>query len=200
MKRVWEFYRDLLWQNRGVLRKVIILFLVSIAAGAVLFFYDQTLLDKIVAMFEEKFGADRALDLSLAIDIFRQNLIASLIALIGGVILGITPVLLVGLNGLLLGYVVTSIFVLMPGSIMDSLTFASKGLLPHAIFEVPEFLIVSAFGLVLGTRWLKRESAGKRKQVLKEDFIKALKIVPLAIILLIAAALAEVFVSGNLIK
>jgi stage II sporulation protein M len=192
------FFTNFYVQYKKWIKLVLGLFSVSIIAGAVLAFYYPDLMQHIFDAFAERFGDSPALDTNLAKEIFIQNLTASLIAWLGGLILGIAPFLMVALNGLILGYVVC--FVAMSSErVWEGIVFLLLGLLPHGILEIPAFLTAAVLGLSLGLNWLSSESSGQRLEVLKVSFIGSIKYFSLVVVFLAAAALIEVFVSGKLV-
>lgn len=191
MKRLLTFYKNLLIENRNWLRIVTVLFLLEVLVGALISFENPELMDQILKTFEEKFGADPGLDFNFVIAIFTQNLIAAIIALFGGVVLGLTSFLTVTVNGFLLGYVAA--FIADPWVIIF-------GLFPHGIFELPGLLTASALGFKVGLRWLSRGAEGKRFLILKQDFKTAIVSLPMIVVILFLAALIEVYISGNLVR
>jgi stage II sporulation protein M len=195
---LFDFYKNLLIENRGWIRLVSIWFVLAAIAGVVTFFYYPQLLEQIIAVFEEKFGPDQALDMNMVWDLFKNNLTASAIALFGGIILGIAPFTVSVTNGFILGFIVTSLLRLGDTSFWDSLLFLF--LVPHGIIELPTFLIAAAFGLRLGTRYLKDSSHGNRLGMLGQDLKAAFLILPLIVVALVIAAFLEVYVSGKLIS
>lgn len=193
-----HFYKNLLIENREWIRKTSIIFLAACVVGVVVFFYRPELLGQILQVFEKKFGPDPGLNMHLVQDLFVQNLTASVIALVGGVVLGISSFLVAVTNGFILGYIVISLFRVSEQSFGNDLLFIIAGLVPHAILELPAFIIAAAFGLKLGTRYLMDSSYGNRLSILRQDLKSALIILPAIAVALFIAALIEVYVSGKL--
>jgi stage II sporulation protein M len=200
MEKIISYYKQLFTDNREWLERVFIWFLVSFIIGGIIFYYDQSFLAQITKVFADKFGSQPSLNFNFALSIFSQNLTVSIIAVLGGLILGIAPFAIVAANGIILGYIITSIISLSNQSRLDTASFILGGLVPHGIFELPAFFLAAALGLKLGTNWLRRSAAGNRLKVLKQDFISALVYFPSIALLLFVAALIEVFVSGNFVK
>jgi len=198
MQRITNYYRQLFIENRRWLKIALDWFILSALIGVVTVFIKPDLLMSIVSGFQDRFGINPSLNSNLSIQIFLQNLTASAIGLFGGILLGLGPVLVIGLNGFILGFVVTSILVL-GGNIFTSLLLVAGGVLPHGIFELSAFLAAGALGLRLGMEWLKNESVGHRWQVLKKNIINAILLFPLIAVVLFIAALIEVFVSGKIV-
>jgi len=195
------YLKEILMNLRPYGKAVLILFVLSILIGATAFVIYPDLLIKILEVFQDKFGADPVLNFALVLDIFKQNLIASLIGLFGGLLLGLGSILFVLFNGFIIGYVITA--VLVAGGqegIIQGIKFLILGLAPHGIVEIPTFLVVSALGLRLGLFYLKKQNQGLRLQVFLKDLKLSLMAIPAIAILLFLAALLEVFVTGSLLK
>lgn len=82
--------------------------------------------------------------LVVMIIIFLKNLLASAMALLLGLGLGLVPLLVVTSNGFLLGVVAYSA-VQKSGAV-----FLAAGILPHGIFELPAVLVSISLGFRLG--------------------------------------------------
>jgi stage II sporulation protein M len=91
--------------------------------------------------------------------IFAKNLLASAMAVLLGLGLGIVPILVVVSNGLLLGIVAYNVIQ------SEGLLYLLAGILPHGIIELPVVLISIAIGFRLGhvmALSLARENADLR--------------------------------------
>lgn len=207
------FLKELFANLRPYLKAVLILFVLSIIIGATTFGLYPEFLIKILDVFKDKFGADPALNFALVLDIFKQNLIASLIGLFGGLLLGLGSILIVSANGFIIGYILAAVLSLgqaggqasLPGQfgwqgIIQDIKFLILGLAPHGIVEIPTILLVSALGLRLGLFWLKKQNKGMRFRVFLKDLKFSVLVIPAIVLLLFLAALLEVFVSGRLIR
>jgi stage II sporulation protein M len=127
--------------------------------------------------------------LQLAIAIFLNNSVKTLVVILFGPLLGIAPVLFLILNGAILGAV-------MP------VAAASKGVwsalmtvLPHGVLELPAILLGTSVGLRLGAHaW--RHLAGKADKSLLSELGDGLRIYLGVIVpLLLLAAVVEVYVT-----
>ena len=134
----------------------------------------------------------------LVVTIFKQNITASLLALFGGIILGILPVIIVASNGLLIGYVIHYLIVILPESVGVKILILAATLLPHGIFELPIVLLSAALGMQWGIAWLLPSAKGQRKAAWKKHAQEAFAFIPLLIIVLAVAAFIEVNVSARL--
>ena len=189
--------KNFFFENRCWLKFTAIWFAATALIGAVVFFIQPDLLDRIVALFTQKFGASPALDSSLAQQIFNQNAIVCGIALFGGLLLGILPAIIVGVNGFLLGFVAMA--ALSIGNPLAGVIVLIVGVVPHGLFEVPAFLVSASLGLRLGLEWLGGGASGQRWNVLKQNFINSVGYFAVIVVLLFLAAMIEVFVSGHLV-
>ncbi len=82
-----------------------------------------------------------------AFTIFTHNLGASLLMMVGGLLLGIIPLASVTLNGALIGYVLV---VLTRTTHANPFLLFAAGILPHGLFEVSAYLLASGFGMEVG--------------------------------------------------
>ena len=89
----------------------------------------------------------------LMFELFYNNLRVSLLMLFGGIAFGLLPAAGALANGALVGYVL-ALAAARAG--VNPLLMLAAGVLPHGIFEIPAYLLASAFGLKLG--WLAARS------------------------------------------
>ena len=188
-------YTRLFKFNTQWFKAVLVWFIVTAVVGAIFFVYYPSLLEKIAAGFQEKFGTSPALDIHLVLQIFIQNIIASAVALFGGIFLGLGSLLVVAVNGFVLGYIFT--WLLSSQSVTGhTLVLIFGGLAPHGILELPAFLIAAALGLRLGWEWMSENAKGNRWPVFRSNLKQALISLPVVVLVLFIAAIIEVFVSG----
>lgn len=124
----------------------------------------------------------------LAVLVFLNNFVKSLLVILLGFLIGIPPIVFLVFNGLILGAVIKYGF----ASIGLAGTLAS--LLPHGIIELPSVLVASALGLNIGWEaWVG--VLGKESHV-KPVVVRSLKIFLKVITPLLAvAAFIEVFIT-----
>ncbi|MEW6721610.1 MAG: stage II sporulation protein M [Thermodesulfobacteriota bacterium] len=126
---------------------------------------------------------------SLFLLVLANNVFASLLLLIFGLLAGVVPVLSVAFNGFLLGLV----YRLLAGTMGHAQ--AAQRLLPPAIFEVPALLVTAAFGLWLGIGAVRR-FRGREAPTLGEQMRHAVeRYFAIVFPLLIAAACIETFLA-----
>ena len=171
-KESWNFIK----QSSSFIYTIVGLFILFILIGAFLptpksleAFILQTIKD-IVGSLEglNTFG--------LVIHIFINNMKASLLALLLGILFGIFPVFSAISNGYLIGYV-------------SKITIKEEGililwrLLPHGIFELPAIMISLGIGLKLGIGLFKSNNFKLLKQNIKKAlWVFALIVFPLLLI------------------
>jgi stage II sporulation protein M len=192
-------FRQFILENKRWVRLILKLFFLGVLFGSVAAFIYPELMTSILEAFAERFGDNPSLDANLASQIFLQNITVALMAWLGGILLGILPMLIVLVNGVILGYVIT--FVIRAStSVGHDVLFLIAGLLPHGILELPAFLLASVLGLSLGLTWLRADARGQRFAVLKQTFFTTVGYFFYIILALILAAIIEVFVSGQLVS
>jgi len=155
-----------------------VLFAVSIVLGYVLW-GNLVFFDKVLKELIEKMAGLSGIKLILSI--FWNNLFASLMAIVLGVILGIFPIIFNAYNGLMAGYVIKRV--------SDVSGFSEVWrLLPHGLFEVPAILISFGLGVRLGWFFTAKDE-GKE---LKRRIISSLRVfIFIIFILLVLAAIIE---------
>ena len=132
------------------------------------------------------------LSMLLVLIIFINNAIKALGLIFSGILLGLPPLLFVGLNGFILGGL---------GSALESgngWRYVMASFVPHGVIEIPVIVLGTALGLTVGMeslRWLVRRESQVKSQL--SDCLK----VYLRWILpgLAVAAIIEVFVTPLLI-
>jgi stage II sporulation protein M len=140
----------------------------------------------------EPLASTGKLSILLVLIIFINNAIKALGLVFSGILLGLPPLLFVGLNGFILGGL---------GSALESVTgwrYVMASFVPHGVIEIPAILLATALALTVGMeslRWLVRRESRVKLQL--SDCLK----VYLRWILpgLAVAAIIEVFVTPLLI-
>ncbi len=128
--------------------------------------------------------------------ILANNLLTMIQMLILGVILGLSPILTLVINGATVGLVLS--IATSEGMSLPAIIFL--GLLPHGLFELFAFFLCSAFGLKLGYHCTLFPLTGKtRKESFFHIWREILAVLPLVFFLLLLAALVEVFITPALL-
>lgn len=86
----------------------------------------------------------------LFFNILAQNVMASILILISGVLIGIIPILSMVSNGFLLGVLYRH------AGEVSGYSKAALKVLPHGVFELPALLIAASYGLWLGVTVVRR--------------------------------------------
>ncbi len=124
-----------------------------------------------------------------------NNLLASLLMLLLGAMLGLPTMLGLFFNGALLGSAVT----MLGREGVPILNFLLLGVLPHGIFELPAFFTCAALGLKLGFHLLFPLPSKNRRESIKFIWKEFTAVFPLVIMLIITAAVIEVMVTPVLL-
>lgn len=126
--------------------------------------------------------------------IFVNNVRASLLIALGGLVLGIIPPLTLFANGMLIGLLGAE---LTAKGALSPLEFISS-LAPHGVFELPAIWLAAMIGLRLGKETWSAVLNGEGR--LKRVANQAFALLPLVLTLLIIAAGLEVFVTPLLMR
>ena len=117
--------------------------------------------------------------------ILMNNVFASLVMLMSGLLAGVLPVVSVGFNGFAMGLICRHL------AATAGYGAAVLDLAPHAVFEIPALLIVASYGLWLGIGTVRR-FRGKEARTIPEMLNHAVeRYFTLVFPLLIGAAAAE---------
>jgi stage II sporulation protein M len=124
--------------------------------------------------------------------IFINNAIKALVLIFSGILLGLPPMLFIGLNAFILGGL---------GSALESVNgwrYAVVSFVPHGVIEIPVILLATALSLTIGTesaRWLVRKESRVKSQLSDGLRVYVRWILPgLAV-----AAIIEVFLTPSLV-
>ncbi len=133
---------------------------------------------------------------SSVIFLFLKNSLTALLAFALGPLLLITPIVVLSLNGFMLGIVSNVV------ASQVSLAVALASLAPHGIFEIPALVFASAAGLRLG--W-SAMSALKSKLTHAQfsmvlDLTKSFRLFLVALILLLIAAVVETYLTPYILE
>ncbi|MCE5337382.1 MAG: stage II sporulation protein M [Methanoculleus sp.] len=171
-----------------------ILFAVSVGLGVVAVGRDPAIGAEVLALFRDQVASQLLSDSPpvLAGKIFLNNLTACLLLFLGGASFGVVTVLILTVNGLLIGAVAELV------RQQQGLIFIAAALVPHGIFEIPSFLIAGGLGLLLGqeliAEWHGRGDAAAGALSLARLFLWI--VVPL----LAVAAVVEAFITPAIIS
>jgi len=151
-------------------------------------------LDEMVSLFATILAGHPLLGAAL---IFMNNMITMAQMLLLGAAAGISPLITLGINGALLGLTLST--AAREGASL--LFMLGLGILPHGIFELPAFFICAGMGLKFGYHCVASPLPGKnRSQSYRFIWKETISVLPLVVIMLVAAALIEMFVTPRLLE
>jgi len=120
--------------------------------------------------------------------IFVNNAVKALGAIGLGILVGIPPVLFVGINGFILGSVISW------AKSVQGLEYVVASIAPHGVIEIPMLMLATALGFMVGLeslKWLRR-----RESMVKSQLSASLKLYVRVILPgLAVAAVIEVLVT-----
>jgi len=167
----WEFLKE----GRKYILFAVIIFLLFAIIGFVfpIFFREQVLalLEGLMGVFEGK-GVYETIGL-----IFLNNVQASFLGVVLGIVFGVFPIMTAVVNGYILGFVANA-------AVGEAGIGVLWRLLPHGIFELPAIMVSIGLGLKIGFELFKGR--------LKENFVESLRVFLFIVIpLLVIAAVIE---------
>jgi stage II sporulation protein M len=174
-KKCWDFLNECRWYVVFAVGVFALLFLIGFAFPV--FFREDILvfLEEIIGIIEGK-GL-----FEITWMIFSNNMKASFIAFVSGILLGIFPLVTAVVNGYLLGFVAREV-------VVEEGIFVLWRLLPHGIFELPAVFFSIGVGLKIGADLIK----GNKK--LKYNFKEGLRFFVFVVFpLLLVAGVIEGF-------
>ena len=159
---------------------------------------DDQAMDSQLGMLQELFAfLIEAKPLVSALLVFMNNFLSMAQMLILGVLAGISPLFTLGINGALVG-------VLLSLSVQEGiplLPLIMLGIMPHGIFELFAFFLCGAIGLKFGYHCVASPLPGiNRVESFRYIWKEAISILPLVITLLIISAFVEMFITSRLIQ
>jgi stage II sporulation protein M len=161
----------------------------ALGGGLAIIFYPETAqqLQELLKQFAKMFHGMSKLQLAVAI--FLNNSLKTLVVILLGPLLGFVPVVFLIINGAILGAVI-------PVAIESKgLWSALMTIIPHGIFELSAIFMGASIGIRLGIHPLLR-LVGKADTTLLSELGRGLRIFATVILpLLLLAAVIEVFVT-----
>lgn len=169
-------------ESRKFIWIICIFFLISFLVGLFFPFFFEKQIIQFLSSLENQISGLNATDLVKFI--FNNNVKASFFILLVGLFFGIFPLIMIAINGYLIG------FVLHYAISAEGITIIWR-LFPHGVFELPAIIISAGIGLKLGYT-LILSLINKEKVFVLEDLKKSIWIFLLLIIpLLLFAAIIE---------
>jgi stage II sporulation protein M len=152
-------------RQKGFIRNLVLatsIFFVSLVLGALI---GQTSAEEAMRQLShilERLPPTTDLPILLFLMIFINNAIKALGIIFLGILLGIPPILFIGLNGFIVGSV---------GSALESVKgwrYVVASVAPHGVIEIPIILLAAALGLTVGMeslKWLLRRESRVKSQL-----------------------------------
>lgn len=132
-----------------------------------------------------------------ALLVFMNNYITMAQMLLLGVVAGITPLITLGLNGALVGMMLS--LIVQEG--IPLLPMLVLGIMPHGLFELFAFFLCGAIGLKFGYHCIASPLPGKtRLESYRYIWKEAISVLPLVVLLLISSAFIEILITARLIE
>jgi stage II sporulation protein M len=159
---------------------------------------DDQVLNSQLEMLQELFAfLIEAKPLVSALLVFMNNFLSMAQMLFLGVLAGISPLFTLGINGALVG-VLLSLAVQEGASLLPLIML---GIMPHGIFELFAFFLCGAIGLKFGYHCVASPLPGiNRIESFRYIWKEAISILPLVITLLIISAFVEMFITTRLFQ
>lgn len=186
-----RFLVDLYNRNKMLLAISTIIFFSSILIGYLISGTIDQFMSNVINSLKEKFSKEGISTVS----IFLNNIKSAFMAYVGGVI-GIGPIFVLSINGIIIGYLAAKV------QIGTLLIYT----IPHGIFEIPALIISGAAGFRITSmiiHMLISLSKGKPVSENYWEFRDSLALFAIAIVLFFIAAVIEANVTlalGNYIK
>jgi stage II sporulation protein M len=132
-----------------------------------------------------------------ALLVFMNNYISMAQMLLLGVVAGISPLITLGLNGALVGMMLS--LIVQEG--IPLLPMLVLGIMPHGLFELFAFFLCGAIGLKFGYHCIASPLPGKtRLESYRYIWKEAISVLPLVVLLLISSAFIEILITARLIE
>jgi len=172
----------------------ILLFLVSLIAGWIGTLHNPAIGNDLLSLFQKEIAGQIAVDhpVDMCLKICANNLEACILLFLGGATFGILTLLILGLNGFVIGAVTEIV------GKGHSALFIVAAILPHGIFEIPAFLIAATLGFCmtqsLVAEWYGAADTASDALMLARYFL--LYVLPLIVV----AAVVEAFITPAVIQ
>ena len=152
------------------------------------------LLSEDVAAFEELGSILVPFKFLTVILILAKNVSALLLSFALSPIFCLMPILALTVNGWLIAFI--SAIVIQE----ESLGFVLAGLLPHGIFELPAFILGEAAALSFGAMAILALFKKERRNLLLPSLKRNLRYLMVALVLLVPAAIVEIYITPLLLN
>ena len=191
MKKDIEYF----YSSKNYFLAAVAVFSISFAAGVLISAKNPGASEKLLEMMKDTYGGITALDpFERMLEIFKNNVRTSFVALMGGLVFGLIPFVIVAVNGTVLGIIV-ELFFRKQGAF-----FVIAGILPHGIIELPMVLISVGIGFRLGhIAYLSMRHQKTMHELIHELKLGIFFFLKIVVPLLLLASLIESYVTPLLI-
>jgi stage II sporulation protein M len=169
------------------------LFTIGIATGFFIPTDSNRLLSQELAALQQLGAILGPFKITTAIFIFLKNVLAITISFIFSPLLCLFPVTALSINGALISVVAELVLQ------QKSVGFLLAGLVPHGIFELPALIIGEAASLSFGTMIILAAFKKDLRERIPANFKQNIKLLILAFVLLVPAAIIETYVTPLLL-
>jgi len=172
----------------------VLLFITAVIVGWMGTVHNPALGNELLSLFQKEIAGQITLEnpVDMCLKIFANNLEACILLFLGGATFGILTLLILSLNGIVIGAVSEII------SKGHSVLFIAAAIVPHGIFEIPAFIIASALGFSMAqaliAEWFGTADTSTEAQRLARSFL--LYVLPLIAV----AAVVEAFITPAVIQ
>jgi len=183
------------YSSKNYFLAAVAVFSISFAAGVLISAKNPGASEKLLEMMKDTYGGITALDpFERMLEIFKNNVRTSFVALMGGLVFGLIPFVIVAVNGTVLGIIV-ELFFRKQGAF-----FVIAGILPHGIIELPMVLISVGIGFRLGhIAYLSMRHQKTMHELIHELKLGIFFFLKIVVPLLLLASLIESYVTPLLI-
>jgi stage II sporulation protein M len=187
LKKTYSFYRNLIDENKGWLLLTLVIFVSGALTGSLISFLVPSLAEETLRNYANSIETDISLGWDLTSYVLQRNLTITTVAGLLGAVFGLIPSFVTYINGLVLGVVLTFFSTSEQVSLVQLLFL----IVPHGVFEYVGVFLVMSFSLKWGLHWVFPKNRGRRQRTFLEDLKKLASIYPLALFLLVLAAIIE---------
>lgn len=170
------------------------IFILSVIAGWIGTMHNPAIGNDLLSLFEKEIAGQITLGnpANMCMMIFVNNLEACILLFLGGATFGILTLLILGLNGIVIGAVTEIV------SSGHSALFIAAAIVPHGIFEIPAFIIAATLGFCMAQSLIAEwyGAADTASDALRLSRLFLLYVVPLIAV----AAVVEAFITPAVIQ
>ena len=171
-----------------------LVFFVSLIAGWIGTMHNPAIGNELLSLFQKEIAGQITIDspANMCLMIFVNNIEACVLLFLGGATFGILTLLILSLNGIVIGAVTEIV------SKGHSALFIAAAIVPHGIFEIPAFIIASTLGFCMAQSLIAEWYGGADTAA---DALRLSRLFLLYVLPLIAvAALVEAFITPAVIQ